>query len=154
MTDQPSLAAQGIAAYQRGENQKAYELLQRATQIEPHNAEAWYCLSKLETDPVKRKKMLQQVLKINSKHRSAQYDLAVITSELRMAPPQIKPAEEADTLHSPQKDSRTFTLTPQVNMAHKIETTATVSADGHVYMKLKVNLPPGTYKAVIVLEEK
>ncbi len=154
MTDNSSLAEQGIAAFQRGENQKARELLDQAAKADPKNDEVWYFLSKLEIDPHQRKKLLQQVLKINSKHRSAQYDLAVITSELRMAPPQIKPAEEADTLHGSPQNPKSVTLTPRVNKAHTLETTATVSSDGYVYLKLKVELPPGTYKTVIIMEEK
>ena len=149
-----SLTQQGIHAFQQGDYDTARELLRKALQENEIDEQAWYHMALLEADLRQKRKHLQKVLQINRQNQTAQIELARITGELRQVPVKT-PAQEADTLQADQDNTtpKPVTLTPEVKPAKTLHTTATVSSDGYLNIRLKVDMAAGTYRTVIVLEE-
>lgn len=73
------LVEQGIAAYQQGNLTEARKLLVQAVKgTDSDNAEAWFYLSKTQTDPEKRRQCLQRTLAIDPNYEEAKHDLATM----------------------------------------------------------------------------
>jgi len=88
MTDQPlnpssdELVAQGIAALQDGDNTTARKLLTQAVKQDANNAQAWWHLSKVQTDDEKRLQCLRRAVKLDPQHAEAIAALDALTQKL------------------------------------------------------------------------
>ncbi|PJF44407.1 MAG: hypothetical protein CUN55_04190 [Phototrophicales bacterium] len=65
------LLKQGIAAAKAGQNQQAFEILQRVVKIEPRNENAWLWLSSVARNDQERIFCLKQLYAINPQHELA-----------------------------------------------------------------------------------
>lgn len=78
MSEENSLAARGIAAYEAGDKREAAQLLSEAVKDEKTNETAWYYLAQLLANPEKKRHCLEMVLRINPDHAEARAELAAL----------------------------------------------------------------------------
>jgi hypothetical protein len=74
----PTSLEQGILAYQAGNKQEATRCFAVTIQQEPQNTSAWFWLSTVVDDPVRKKYCLEKVLKIDPSNRAAITELATL----------------------------------------------------------------------------
>ncbi len=86
------LTQEAIAAAQVGDNEEAEELLRRATEMDPDNAEAWLWLARVVDDLEKKQEYFQRVLVLEPYNDRAKLGLERIQDKLGVAPA----AEEDD----------------------------------------------------------
>jgi hypothetical protein len=85
------LTQQGIAALQSNDKPRAYEMLGRAVQIEPHHEQAWLWLSGAVATDAERRYCLEQVLVINPRNSAAQRGMTLLPIALPVSPFQKEP---------------------------------------------------------------
>lgn len=76
------LVAQGIAAFETGDATTARKLLTQAVKLDASNAQAWWYLSKVQTDDEKRLQCLRRVVKLDPTHSEANAALDSLTRRL------------------------------------------------------------------------
>jgi len=80
------LTQQGMVALQANDKARAYDLLSRAIQLEPHNEQAWLWLSGAVESTAERRYCLEQVLVINPHSAAAQRGMALLPPALPVSP--------------------------------------------------------------------
>jgi hypothetical protein len=83
MATEPDLTSRGIAAYEAGDRKEAAELLSQAVKENRDDERAWHTLSKVLTNPEKRKHCLQMVLRINPENAEARTELEAVEGDLQ-----------------------------------------------------------------------
>lgn len=77
------LVTQAVAAYEAGDHSQANRILTQAVKVDKTNAQAWYYLGLLQTDPDKRRQCFERVLRIEPDNELAQAELAKVGTEAR-----------------------------------------------------------------------
>ena len=92
MTNVEGLIREGIAAYRAGRRDEARTLLNRATELDSHNAEAWLWLSAVVDNVEGQQLCLENVLAIDPQNRRALQGLEKIRKLLASRKPPVSPA--------------------------------------------------------------
>lgn len=77
-----ALVQEGIAAYNAGNAERAYELLSQALQREPNHEVGWLWMSAVVKEPAERRYCLERVVAINPTHSAAQRGIARFPTDL------------------------------------------------------------------------
>jgi hypothetical protein len=97
LPDVPALVAQGIAAFNAGDRDRAYVLLTEALHADSHNEAGWLWMSGVVQEPAERRYCLERVVEINPQHAAAQRGLAKLPADLVARSPLPAPkATQAD----------------------------------------------------------
>jgi hypothetical protein len=97
LPDVPALVAQGIAAFNAGDRDRAYALLTEALHADSHNEAGWLWMSGVVQEPAERRYCLERVVEINPQHAAAQRGLAKLPADLVARSPLPAPkAAQAD----------------------------------------------------------
>lgn len=84
--DADQLTQQAIAAAQVGDNEEAEELLRRATELDPDNAQAWLWLARVVDDLEEKQAHFQQVLVLEPYNDRAKLGLERVEDKLGVVP--------------------------------------------------------------------
>src|SRR6185295_11071784 len=86
---------------QANDKRRAYDLLGRAVQLEPHSEQAWLWLSGAVDSAAERRYCLERVLAINPHNAAALRGLAILPPALPVSPAAASARREASEVADP-----------------------------------------------------